>query len=319
MSLKLGNLFKLSYTLPLFVSISAHALVDYSEYAESVSSASAAPSRSAAPAPSAGPVNRSAGVMSSSGPSYRPSGMFRFNSSYETLTVETTKGDSKVNFYNFDGHVDLPYELYIDMSYYMARAGDYKMTETTSTQNGNIQAKLGVRWLEFGSGHNRSAVDFLVGGVFAEKSDFATSRSDKIFALETTKILGVLGLGLGYEVRLTGTPDKDTEVDVGTIQKMSAMVAMQLTGDIRLSVEGNYYNIGMGEPNGDRPYLSKKVSFGVLNPNLNLSISPMVDLSLGGSFRSKRATNQEELADAGLWYQRGIFGNSVHAGLNINL
>ena len=201
----------------------------------------------------------------------------------------------------------------------MASAGDYKLANSTSNQNGNIQAKLGIRWLEFGSGHNRSSVDLLVGGVFAEDSEFATSRSDKIFGIETTKILGVLGIGLSYEMRLTGTPEKETEVDVGSIQKMSGLIAMQLTGDIRFSLEGSYYTIGIGDENSGRPSLSEKVSFGVLTPTLNLSISPLVDVSLGGSFRSKRVNNEEELAAAGLWYQRGLFGNTVHAGLNIKI
>ena len=74
-------------------------------------------------------------------------------------------------------------------------------------------------------------------------SELASSRTDKIFGIESVKRFYTFALGLGYRLYMTGTPEDDQEVDIGNIQKLYTLLVDGFH-DISFEVEGAVYNIG---------------------------------------------------------------------------
>jgi hypothetical protein len=248
-----------------------------------------------------------------------PSGWINFAANYETLNYQQETGESKVNFINIATKLNTPYNLYLDLDYWMASSSDEELTTTSSQQAGNPRAVIGFNWLNFGKAAEQTTVDLFVGAsVKTTNSDFGSSRTDQIFGVETTKAFYSFILGLGYELRLTGTPGNLNESDIGNIQRMTAVLGWNLSSDIKMLLEANYVTIGSSDDSG-RASLSEKVSFGMITPSLYLGITPFVDLELGARFRTKRAPQSDEFVNAKVWQYKGSYGNSIFAGLNVSM
>ena len=262
------------------------------------------------------PVNSTRGSAAASSSSNGNSmGEFMIGTGYSSQNVEVGERAGKVNAWHFEGHFQTNYGFYLTASHYMASSDSRDLTEASGTQQGNPVAKLGFNWLRFGSGAEAGTIDILAGASFSQSSsDFASSRTDKIFGIETTKKMASLVLGLGYEYRITGSPGSE-ELNIGSIQKIYAVLGWTATPDIRFSFEAGTYKIGMGE--GEYS-LGEKTSFGYASPTVHLGLSPVVSLDLGAVFRTKRLGN-DDLIDARLYDLKGAYGSSILAGMSIGL
>lgn len=299
----------------LFSANQAFALVDYSD---NDSSAAPAPTkRSPRPikinkSPSQS-LRSSAPQRSSAGSSF---GEFSFGTGYQSNNIEVGERTGKVDSWHFDGHFQTNYGFYLNASHFLASSESDSLAENSGTQQGNPKAILGFNWLRFGSGSDAGTIDIIVGASFGQTgSDFATSRTDKVFGIETTKKMATMVLGLGYEYRITGAPGNSEELAIGNIQKIYAILGWMATPDIRFSFEGGTYKIG--ETTGEYS-LGEQTSFGYVAPKVHLGLSPVVSLDLGAIFRSKRLKN-ESLVDARLYDLKGAYGSSILAGLSLSL
>lgn len=262
------------------------------------------------------PSNSVQATSSPSRASSRSLGVFELRTSYLSQNIEVGNRTGKVDSWAFEGQFQTSYGVYLVANHYMASSKSLDLTSKSENQQGNPSVKIGFNWLRFGGGADAGSVDILVGASFGQgNSDFATSRTDKIFGIETTKRMGVMVLGIGYEFKVTGTPGTEEELDIGNIQKMYAVLGWMATGDIRFSFEAGTYKVNLGDGNYG---LDKKTSFGYVAPELHLALSPSVSLDLGAIFRTKRLGN-EDLIDARLYDLKGAYGSSILAGLSLAL
>lgn len=243
-------------------------------------------------------------------------GDFSVGTSYHSNNVEIGERSGKVDSWHFDGHFQTNYGFYLTASHYLAGSESSDLAEESGMQQGNPKAMIGFNWLRLGGGSEAATVDILAGASIGQSgSDFATSRTDKIFGVETTKKFASMVLGLGYEYRITGAASGTEELNIGNIQKLYAVLGWMATPDIRFSFEAGTYKIGMGE--GDY-FLEEKTSFGYAAPKVHLGISPMISLDLGAIFRTKRL-GDDSLIDARLYDLKGAYGSSILAGLTVAL
>lgn len=242
-------------------------------------------------------------------------GDFSIGTSYQSSNVEIGEKAGKVNAWHFEGRFQTNYGFYLSANHYIASSDSSDLADTSEMQQGNPVAKIGFNWLQFGGGADAGTIDIIAGAsVGQSNSDFATSRTDKIFGLETTKKIASMVLGIGYEYRMTGAAGEE-ELSVGNIQQIYAVLGWMATPDIRFSLEAGTYKIGLGE---GAYSLEEKTSFGYVSPQLHLGISPLVSLDLGAIFRTKRLGN-DSLVDARLYDLKGAYGSSILAGLSIAL
>ncbi len=283
------------------------ALVDYTE-TESVK----------APAPRA---NTPTKTVSSNAPSriqqnYAPSGMFELAAKYGVLNAQVGELSGKVDVAQFHAHFETGYNIWLDANWALGSFNGEGSLGEGSSQKGNPQILLGVNWLELGAPAERAAVDFVAGVNLAQKNSyFATSRSDKVVGVDTTKRFSSFVFGLSYRLWLTGSASASEELNIGNIQRLSASLGWRVSPDIQFAVEGATVRLGTGD--GERA-LIEKTSFGTLAPSLHLSLAPSVALEMGAVFRTKRLKN-EELLQARLWNLPGSYGNYLYAGLGLSL
>lgn len=296
----------------LFAATSAHALVDYTEQVPSQPNVRA-PKRSAP---------RSVKRMSNprNGSSNLPSGAFELGSQYESQNVDIGSGDGTVSMINFNGHFQTPYNIFLDFAFWGASTDDVALSDSSSIQAGNPTVALGFNWLQFGKTNEMATIDLYGGLSIRGNSAFASSRTDKIVGVETTKRFYAFALALGYELRLTGTPDKVEELDIGNIHKLSATVGWMVSHDIQFAVEGATIKVNNADATGRVNFLAQETSFAYVAPKLGLSITPQVQFELGAKFRTKRADgNGQNLAAARLWDLQGSYGNTIFGGLNFSI
>ncbi|MCR9204934.1 MAG: hypothetical protein NXH75_10170, partial [Halobacteriovoraceae bacterium] len=188
----------------------------------------------------------------------------------------------------------------------------------TGFQAGNPEVILGFNWLQFGKKADLATVDLFGGLSFGQKdSDFATERTDKIVGISTAKRFHTLAVGLGYEYRMTGT-GSENEMRIGNISKLSASLGWVVSKDIRFLVEGSTFKIGRGNDEFANFILDEDISFSSVKPQLQLKIGPMIDLTLGAQFRTRRL-KQGALTSARLWGLDAAYGNSVFSGLSFSI
>lgn len=287
------------------------ALVDYTEETPQAPKASNNIRRIAPPSSTVS-ASASSGVTQN----YAPSGMFEIGAKYGQMDVEMGESAGKLNITRFDAHFETSYNIWLDASYSMASFDSAGNIGQGSSQKGNPHFLLGVNWLEFGGAGDRANIDFVAGANLGQNNSlFATSRTDKIFGVETAKRFNTFVFGLGYRVWLTDTPDNAEETNIGNVQRLSATLGWMVSPDIQFALEAATVSIAVGE--GDNA-LTQKTSFGSMAPSLHLGISPMVSLELGAVFRTKRLRD-EELLGARLWNLPGSYGNMMYAGLGISL
>lgn len=294
--MKSNNFFILSF-LSLIISGNAQALVDYSEVV---------PEKE----PKA-PSNRSMTKLEGSSQGSRAliwKSDFSFNANYESREVEA----EKMGVVNLNTHLQTPFNIYFDLSYWNAS------TESGS-QAGNPKGIIGFNWLRFGSPSDEARLDIYGGAKLAGNSTLASSRNDKIFGVETTKRFGTFGLGLGFDMTLTGAPKKADDMALGNIQRIAISSGWMVSNDIQFELEIENYKILQSSDTSRGNYLQKSVSFSALSPKLNLSLAPGIGLEMGARFRTNKPKSDQDLKSAKLFDLHGAYSNSLFAGLNLSL
>ena len=301
----------LPFLLLCFFARPGHALVDYTEPEAFVPQSSGAASVS-----KKAPVSRS-----TTKPKRQTRGKglgLQLNTGLSFSAQDVSMGDTngKVDQLAFEAHIQTRYNIFLAASYAQMKSSDISLvSDKTSYQKGNPEVILGFNWLQFGKPQDLATIDLYGGLSFGQNnSDFATQRSDRFFGVTTAKRFQNFALGLGYEMRLTDDPVAG-ELAVGNISKLSASLGWVVSNDIRFLVEGHTYNVGNKDVSGG---LTQDVKFSVLKPQLQLKLSPLIDLSLGATLRTRRL-KEEVLTEAKLWNFDGAYGSSLFAGLSINI
>lgn len=280
-----------------FFSLNAHALVDYSETVNDNSPKT--------------PANKSVERMA------RPTndgarGMtwkadLSLTTNYEALEID----GNKYGVLNLGTHIQTPFNVYFDASYWNAKGDE-------GSSSGNPKLILGFNWLRFGSPSEEARLDLYGGVKLSSSSKLGSSRTDKIIGAETTKRFGTFGLGLGYDMTLTGNPKKSDEKAIGNIGRLTLSGGWMVSNDIQFEVEAENFTINKSD-SGRAGSLQEKVSFSTLSPKLNLGLAPAVNLELGARFRMKKAKSDSDLLAAKVFDLHGVHSNSLFAGLNLTI
>ncbi len=287
----------LKNSLPVFlltISVNAHALVDYSE---PVAEPAAAKATSKMQAPKA--ESRSSLIWKSD---------YSLTTNYESTEINS----EKIGVINFNTHVQTPFNIYADLTYWQAQ-------KKAGSQSGNPKAIIGFNWLRFGAPSEEAKFDIFGGAKLKGSSELASSRTDKIFGAETTKRFGTFGLGIGYDITLTGTPKKDTDMSIGNIHRIAISGGWMVSNDIQFEVEVENFKVSQSSDTSRANHLKNSISFSTLSPKLNLTIVPAVSVELGARFRTNKPKSDQDLSSAKLFDLHGAYSNSLFAGLNLNI
>ena len=287
------------FALSFLFSLNAFALVDYSETVADPSKDNKAP------------TTRSSAQLQPSRSSEKSliwKSDFSFNTNYEAMEINS----EKIGVINLNTHLQTPFNVYLDATYWNAQA-------KAGSQSGNPKAILGFNWLRFGNPSEEARFDFYGGAKLSGSSELASSRTDKIFGVETTKRFGTFGLGLGYDITLTGTPGKSTDMGIGNINRITISGGWMVSNDIQFELEAENFKINPSNDTSRANHLNQSVSFSTLSPKLNLTIVPAVTVELGARFRMNKPKSTQDLASAKLFDLHGAYSNSLFAGLNLSL
>lgn len=293
----------------------AHALVDYSEEVDFT------PKNSGSEASSEAPKNKvSAKAPSAKSESRRSSsGLFSLGAYYESMEIPLEGRSGKLNTTHVKGHFQTLQNLYLDFDYRQAETKSETLNPDGQSGKGNPTLRLGFNWFDVGGNSDKAQIN-LIGGYSMGQSNsyFATSRNDKIVGVETVKRFEDFALGLGFDMRIVGTPKNESEMGVGNIQTLMAHLGWRATPDIAFVLEGSTTKVAASSETNRLQKLNEDVSFGQLTPKLQLGLSPLIELELGATFRTKRVKDGS-LVEARLWNLTGSYGNSVFAGLLVNI
>jgi hypothetical protein len=317
--------------LSLFlISPQTFALVEYDDEYEddSVSSRMSAPKR--APQKKKNPVKVFKNFNKADAPKGKSSfslfKMVQLSTSFQSVDLSlnsptsSTETFGKIDKLNLGLMVHTPYDLYLDISYWEAKSS-FDIVDNSLKNTGNARYVLGFNWFK-GQG---SRADIYVGRVQgAEESQFASSRSDNVIGLETTKQIESVVLGFGAEYRITGKPSEESEYAVGNITQLSAGIGWIVSNDIRFTFEAYAYKVAQNNDDGITNKLGKEYTFSTFEPKLHLQLFPAVEMELAGSFRTnkpdlKNDTEIQEFIGAKLLDLKGSYGNSIYAGLNFSI
>ena len=93
-----------------------------------------------------------------------------------------------------------------------------------------------------------------------------------------------------------------------------------VSSDISFVLKGGTYKIDKSESNDfSREALEKKSSFGIVSPQLELSLGRNTGLEMGGVFRTNRLNDGQNFMKAKLWEHSGSYGNSIYANLKMSI
>ncbi|MDO9183531.1 MAG: hypothetical protein Q7U04_14040, partial [Bacteriovorax sp.] len=232
---------------------------------------------------------------------------FSFNTNYETLNINS----EKISVINLNTHLQTPFNVYLDMSYWSAKSH-------TGSSGGNPKAIIGFNWLRFGNPSDEARLDIYGGVKLPGTSNLASGRTDKVFGVETTKRFGTFGLGIGYDITLTGPTKKSSDMSIGNINRIALSGGWMVSNDIQFELEVENFKINQSSETGKSNYLLKSVSFSTLSPKLNLTIAPSLTLELGARFRTNKPKSDQDLASAKIFDLHGAYSNSLFAGINLN-
>lgn len=233
---------------------------------------------------------------------------FSFTTDYESTVIDS----EKIGFLNLNTHLQTPFNVYLDFSYWNAQTN-------SGSSSGNPKAIVGFNWLRFGSPSDEARFDIYGGGKFASSSRLGSSRSDKIFGLETTKRFGTFGLGLGYDITLTGKPKNVDETSIGNIHRIVVSGGWMISNDIQFELEFENFKVTEASDTARSNRLNKALSFSTLSPKLNLTIVPAVTVELGARFNTNKPKSDQNIKSAKLYDLHGAYSNSLFAGLSFNL
>lgn len=251
-------------------------------------------------------------VESSSGGSFSINYFDAFALDVGVESLDVNRGSEKVNFTRVNGFYQFPFSVYLDMSYWWASSMDTDIAPTKSDlQKGNGTFIAGFNWFRIGNPENMAGLD-IYGGlrVGEKKSDFASSRTDKIFGVEALKRFYSFALGLTYQMDIVGAPKTTTEKPIGNVQTLGAALAWAATDDIAFEFEAKRYMVSDA---GRGP----QVKWSQLTPQLNLSISRVIELQFGARFLTQALTDNHLDFAKRLWVLDGAYGNSIFAKLKI--
>lgn len=302
---------KILITFLLFFPLYANALVDYSD-STSVrgQKKNIRKKKQSIKIPSNVASSKTSQKQRFSGPS-----SFDLKLTHESINLE--EFDAKVGLNRIHGFFQTPYNIFLDVNYWMAQSNDDLMTSTSEYQAGNVDLRLGFNWLNFGGVSDQANINFLLGGNLAGgKSDFSHSRSDKYVGIETSKKFLDFIVGFGYGLTLTGTPSRNEDILIGNIQTLSMAIGWVVSSDIRFVLEGESFKI-LSKVDDGRISLDRDYQFSYISPKVILGLSPYVSLEMGGIFRTKREEITDEFIKAKLWDQKGAYGNSIYASLSL--
>jgi len=233
---------------------------------------------------------------------------FSFTTNYEALELD----NQKISQVNLNTHLQTPANVFFDISYWNAQT-------SKGAQNGNPRAIIGFNWLRLGSSTDEARFDIFGGAKIASKSIMASSRNDKIFGFETTKRFGSFGLGIGYEIALTGLPSNENDFNIGNIHKLAISSGWMVSNDIQFEMELENYKVQEGSGDSLVNRLNQSLSFSTISPKLILTIVPAINLELGARFRTNKPKSSQDLKSAKIFDLHGAYSNSLFAGLNLNL
>ncbi len=281
------------------VSLNAHALMDYSEPVNVPEDRT--------------PKNQSSTKMtktpsSGSGRSLSWKADLSLTTNYESLEIN----GNKYGVMNFGTHIQTPMNIYFDASYWQANGDE-------GSSSGNPKLILGFNWLRFGSAGDEARLDLYGGAKLSSSSKLGSSRTDKIVGIETTKRFGTFGLGIGYDMTLTGKPKKTDEHAIGNIGRLAVSGGWMVSNDIQFELEAENFSINEAKDSNRAARLKEKVSFSTLSPKVNLGLAPAVNLELGARFRMKKAKSEADLMSAKVFDLHGVHSNSLFAGLNLTI
>lgn len=298
----------------LFFTVKALALVDYSTPVTEDPAVQSA-------IPKSHPVSSSKVPRINSSNSSSSEKNFSISTGLENLNISYKDQNDKVSLYSINGHFQTPYNIFLDFSYWSASTDSSNLSESNKQQWGNPTFKLGFNWLTFGAAQDQATIDFYAGAMLPgqKKSDFASSRLDKIAGVEVTKRFYDFALQLGYEIRLPSAPKAETETSIGNIQKITAALGWKVSEDIRFAVEGVMYKIGHNDLNISGSTFSKDLEVSYVSPKVSLGLASFVDLELGALYQTRKVEIKDDLVQARLWDLKGLYGNSLFANLSFSL
>jgi len=242
--------------------------------------------------------------------------------SYKSITISAGDKDGKVDVLGVSSRVDTEQGIFVDLSYWQASSNSSELANKTSYQPGNPLGLVGINWFQVGAFDSAARAD-LYGGfsLKASGSDFGSSRNDQIVGVEISKSFSNLALVVGARYRLAGKPSNSEEMSIGNINRLSAGLGYLLSDDIRFSVEGFAYRVAASDDEVADNALKEKLSFSSVVSKLILNISPMVQIELGATFRTKKigASKAEKALQAKLYDLHGSYGNSLRVGMNISI
>lgn len=241
---------------------------------------------------------------------------FEVSSNYEAISY----GDNKVSKMNMNLHFQTPYNFYIDAEYFTIQSDslDDNLLDT-SYQRGNPKAVLGLQWLEFGKADNKVNLDLLIGLSYKSSSPYSSSSTDQIIGLQTMKRFYNMAIGLNYLIRKTGNPTDESQMSVGNISTFGAEFGYMVSNDIQFSLMAKSISIKKSSNLERSLILDKNISFSYVMPKLTLGIGRFISVELGAIFQTDRVKNTANLLPARLWDLKGLYGNSIFAGLNITI
>jgi hypothetical protein len=296
-----------------FISHNSLALVDYSNV-EGSSSSFKPNNRPKAANKIKRNAPKAARAATKSGPT-----SFELLTSFEQQDVsgDATTGDiSKVSF---QGHFQTQYNLYLDFSYWAASNGLSTHEGPSSYDKGRPEFILGFNWLRFGAIQEMATVDIYGGATFAGSEEIASTRTDKIIGVETSKRFYNFAIAIGYEYVISGTPKNSEELTIGNINTLKTTLGWVVSGDISFVLEGGMVSIDNAQSSESSYKLLEDSKFSYLRPSVNLGLSPTISLEMGGVFRTRSAKDVDTLVDAKLWNVPGAYGNSLFAGLKFSI
>ena len=301
----------------LFISISANALVDYSGGGSSFKSRKGAKSRNVR---NVSKIKSKIEKKNSSKSAFAKEKSFFFSGKYENVSLKSEEYNTDVNLYELAARIQTPVNLFIDLSYLNVSSDFHGLAKsTTSMQDSNVTALLGINWLKLGTLSDLASINLLGGVSFSpNQSDYGSERVDKIFGVQTSKRFFNFFLDLGYQLTLTADSEDNSEVDIGNIQKIYGALAWIVSVDIAFQIEGATYSVMEGDSKVNSDYLVTKNTFGYVSPKLNLGLAPMVELELGAVFRTSKAKDLNKLVRAKMWNIKGIYGDSLYSSLIVS-
>ena len=231
-----------------------------------------------------------------------------FTTNYESLEIN----ENKYGVLNLNVHIQTPMNIFFDASYWNANGNE-------GSSSGNPKLILGFNWLRLGNAFDEAKLDIYGGVKLSSNSFLGSSRTDKIVGAETSKRFGTFGLGIGYDLTMTGTPKNIEENAIGNIGRLTLSGGWVVSDDIQFEIEVENFSINPNNESGRINRLNEKVSFSTLSPKINLGLAPAVNMELGARFRMKKAKEDTNLMIAKVFDLHGVHSNSLFAGLNISL